>query len=173
MVFSASLNFNSKESSCFFKLKLDPLKLDKSHRLGRRFGHDRFLEVSLPLLSETGDIPEALKTERGPEIIYQWLVSNSHMLAGRSWQPFFVKPKEKKKRNQGTIIKDLEELEASFQLYFFATDGVGFIHEQPTNPWPSIGHAVMPLTRLLDQIRPTKENENQSYLKLFARISLS
>ncbi|KAH7311097.1 RNA dependent RNA polymerase-domain-containing protein [Rhexocercosporidium sp. MPI-PUGE-AT-0058] len=118
-----------------------------------------------PIKPEHCDVPEILETERGPQIIYQRLVNT-----GRHWQPLFVKLKEKK--NQGTIVKDLEELESSFRLYFFSTDGIGFIREELMSPWPSVGHPVMVLWQLLDQVRPTKENENQSYLKLIVRISL-
>lgn len=171
MVFSGSFKFNLKESEGFFKLILYPMKFDQSHRLGRRFAHDRFLEISIPLLTGTKDVPESPKSAGALQTVHQWLIADNHLLAGRKWEPFFVKEKEKKKRRDENNIKDLEELDPSFNLYFFATDGAGFIDESST-PWPSVGHPIMTLHQLLDQVRPTRENENQSYLKLFARLSL-
>jgi hypothetical protein len=54
VVFSGSLRFDneaSTSSSPLFRFRLEPMKLDLSHRLGRRFGHYRFFEskVSYPI----------------------------------------------------------------------------------------------------------------------------
>jgi len=42
---SAVLDFNMAPSGPLFILSMLPLKLDDSHRLSRRFGSDRFLEI--------------------------------------------------------------------------------------------------------------------------------
>lgn len=51
VVFSGSLRFDneaSRSSNPPFRFRLEPMKLDLSHRLGRRFGHDRFFESRVP-----------------------------------------------------------------------------------------------------------------------------
>lgn len=58
IVFSGSLRFDneaSTNSNPTFRFRLEPMKLDLSHRLGRRYGHDRFFEsrvlfhITLPI----------------------------------------------------------------------------------------------------------------------------
>ena len=51
IVFSGSLRFDneaSTNSKPTFRFRLEPMKLDLSHRLGRRYGHDRFFESRVP-----------------------------------------------------------------------------------------------------------------------------
>jgi hypothetical protein len=85
VVFAGSLQFTDTS----LRLQLAPLKLDRSHRLGRRWGHDRFLEITVPQL--TGNhIPKSLANlqDRGQKVIYDWLVDSAHPLLGREWMPF-------------------------------------------------------------------------------------
>jgi hypothetical protein len=85
VVFAGSLHFTDTS----LRLQLAPLKLDRSHRLGRRWGHDRFLEIIVPQL--TGNhIPKSLASlqDRGQKVIYDWLVDSAHPLLGREWMPF-------------------------------------------------------------------------------------
>ncbi|KAH9209269.1 RNA dependent RNA polymerase-domain-containing protein [Leptodontidium sp. 2 PMI_412] len=154
--------------------QLDKLKLDFSHRLGRRFGHDRFFELCVPALTGKGHLPDVLKSGKALEIIQDWLIDTAHPLIGRFWQPFFVKPKEKRKRNRD-IIKDIEEVEPAFRIYLFATSGPGFQDDEDLikHPDPPRGHPLMSIAQLLNRIRPTRKNEHQSYLKLFQRTSLA
>ncbi|KAL2062015.1 hypothetical protein VTL71DRAFT_6281 [Oculimacula yallundae] len=173
VVFSGSLHFSSTGPG-FFRLKLDPLKLDFSHRLGRRFGHDRFFELCIPGLTGRGHLPDELKSGDYLETVREWLIDTPHSLLGRFWQPFFVKPKEKRKQNRD-IIKDVEEVDPAFRIYLFATSGPGFEKDESLikNPDPLRGHPLMGIAQLLNRIRPTRKNQYQSYLKLFQRTSLA
>ncbi|EKD16851.1 uncharacterized protein L3040_001132 [Drepanopeziza brunnea f. sp. 'multigermtubi'] len=160
VVLAASLHFSPDEDETFFKLKLSPLKLEKSYRLGRRFGHDRFLEICIPQLSGR-NIPSALAAmgERGPSIIIEWLVDSTHRFIGRSWKPFMVKDKERPKK-QILMVKDVESVDAAFRVFFFAVDGC---KDRPKISIP----------KLLECVRPSQGNEHESYLKLFNRTTLA
>ncbi len=90
VVFSGSLRFNIDGSGKpLFHFRLLPMKLDLSHRLGRRFMDDRFLEIDMPALTGR-DIPKSLRKvgARGYDIVCNWLVGFRHPLLGRFWKPF-------------------------------------------------------------------------------------
>ncbi|KAE9370844.1 hypothetical protein N431DRAFT_343437 [Stipitochalara longipes BDJ] len=165
VVFSGALRFNSDHSSnSLLQFRLATMKLDLSHRLGRRFGHDRFLEIDMP--DFTGrNLPKPFKAvgARGPEIIHNWLVSSRHPLVGRYWQPFFLKSIERKEKKR-EVKSDEDEFAAAHRFYCFAVDGVGF-----DRPDFHIGTTE----QLLDAIRPIEENKHQPFLKLFTRTSLA
>ncbi|KAK0101304.1 hypothetical protein ONS95_006481 [Cadophora gregata] len=177
VVFGGSLKFRSDDDDTFFKFKLEPLKVDFSHRLGRRFGHDRFFEVLMPQLSGR-HIPPSLEAlgHRGPMIITNWLVDSTHPLIGWLWKPFMVKDKERRKKKQMIVMKDVEAVDSSFRIFFFAVDGPKFVKKDRliTNPDPKIGHPKMSIPVLLDCVRPiNKENETQPFLKIFNRTTLA
>jgi hypothetical protein len=160
--FSGSLHF---DENSMFSLKLDPMRWDRTHRLGRRFGMDRFLELDIPHL--TGSyVPKSNQLrDVDREIIENWLIdpktraAAGHSLLGRLWKPFFQKPKERKEKKQGSTKLYNDEPDAANRLYFFAID------EFKTQP--PIG-----IQKLLDSFRPTGLNGHQSFLKLFARTAL-
>lgn len=178
-VFAGSLSFTSSSSlKPLFKFRLEPLKLEKSHRLDRRFGSDRFLEICIPQITDSkapdavSRIRKQIRDERWRAMICDWLVDAAHPLLGRSWKPFFVKSTEKKSRRRQAGD---DGPGSGHRLYFFAVDGIGFVND-PTlisNPDPKNGHAVMTVNHLLERIRPTRKNVHQSYLKLFSRTSLA
>ncbi|KAL2074164.1 hypothetical protein VTL71DRAFT_7942 [Oculimacula yallundae] len=177
IVLGGSLTFRADEEDTFFRLKLEPLKLEFSHRLGRRFGHDRFFEILMPQLSGR-HIPASLEAlgPRGPPIIIKWLVETSHSLVGWIWKPFMVKDKEKRNRKQLVITKDVEAVDTSFRIFFFAVDGTRFVDKDRliTRPNPRLGRPKMSIPVLLECVRPLNaKNEGQPYLKLFNRTTLA
>jgi hypothetical protein len=135
--------------------------LDLSHRLDRRFGHDRFFEIDMPDLAGRY-LPKSLKAigARGPEIIYHWLVSSKHPLMGRKWQPFFVKSIDRKERKRQAKSED-DEVAVAHRLYFFS---IG--HQQSESD-------IRTVDQLLDYIRPIEDNMHQPFLKLFSRTALA
>jgi hypothetical protein len=164
VVLSGSLRFApGSASNSFFQFRLAPMKLDLSHRLGRRFGHDRFLEIDIP--DFTGrNLPKSFKAvgARGPEIIHNWLVSSRHPLVGRYWQPFFLKSIERKERKR-EVKNEEEEVAAVQKIYCFAVGGVGV----------GTDNHIETIEQLLNAIRPIEENRHQPFLKLFTRTSLA
>lgn len=180
IVLSGSLIFNDKQAGdCgpLFILRLLPIRLDLSHRLGRRLGSDRFLEINIPNWT-VRPLPKILTklSDRGQELIIEWLIDSTHLLFGRSWKPFYTRPKEKKDvRKEGSQMS--EGHDTANRLYFFAVDGVGFRTIPNSIPLPQpqprpLIHVAISIDDLLNLIRPTKENEDQSFLKLFSRTSL-
>jgi hypothetical protein len=164
VVFAGSLHLNSPSSSSLFRFRLSPLKLDRSHRLGRRFGHDRFFEIITPELT---DIP----APHGSRSIYNWFVDTTHPLLGRFWQPFHSKPKDRKGRRQEASKADKEN---AFRVYFFAVDGLGFCDNKEAvyDAQYSGSHPIMSVPLLLNRIRPIRKNNKKHALKLFARTDL-
>ncbi|KAH7360168.1 RNA dependent RNA polymerase-domain-containing protein [Rhexocercosporidium sp. MPI-PUGE-AT-0058] len=178
VVLGGSLHFRSDEDDTFFRLKLEPLKLDFSHRLGRRFGHDRFFEIHMPQLSGR-HIPPALEAlgQRGPPIIIKWLVDSIHSLLGLSWKPFMVKDKERRNKKALIVTKDVEPVvDTAFRIFFFAIDGPKFVKKDLliTHPDSRAGRPKMSIPVLLNCIRPiNEENEGEPFLKFFNRTTLA
>jgi hypothetical protein len=171
IVLSGAITFNADAGGPFFQFKLEPMKLDLSHRLDRRFGHDRFLELDIPQL-DGRFVPRFLKDlrGRGRDIIINWLIGGQstpgHLFVGSQWKPFFVKPKDRKDRKQvfwKESSDDVEEAAVAHRLFFFAVDGVDFT---------AGGHQAIEIPELLESIRPTWLNKKQPFLKLFSRTAL-
>jgi hypothetical protein len=168
---SGSLIFNGDAGAPFFQFRLEPMKLELSHRLDRRFGHDRFLELDIPQL-DFYLVPRLLKDlgGRGRDIIINWLIGDystpGHAFFGRQWKPFFVKQKDRKDRKQVFWKESSDEVEkaaAAHRLFFFAVDGIDFT---------AGGHKAIEIPELLESIRPTELNKKQPFLKLFSRTAL-
>jgi RNA dependent RNA polymerase len=171
IVLSGSLTFSNDAADPFFKIRLQPIRLELSHRLGRRLGNDRFLEVDIPVL--TGNrIPKFLADlgDRGREIINKWLITTTHCLFGREWKPFYVRKIKTKDKVKGVVLPDIDSTK---RLCLFAVSGNGFVvSNDPIREPRGINQFVMSIEDLLELIRPTEENKGQSYLKLFSRTSL-
>lgn len=177
LVFSGSLRFTFESSKPLFRLLLEPFKIDRGHRLGRHFGHDRVLELSFPALTDRS-IPEKLRDigEEGLAEICKWLVHSPHIFLNREWKPFDSKtPRQSKKKSRKSKFSNTEDFEPAFRLSFFAIAGVGFgekadfsrrinFQKPPSNI--SIG-------QLLNRIRPTRKNKFQPFTKLAARTQLA
>ncbi|PQE30188.1 hypothetical protein CJF32_00003667 [Rutstroemia sp. NJR-2017a WRK4] len=178
VVFAASLCLSPNNPVSLFSLKLQPLKLDYSHRLERRFGNDRFLELEVPNIEGRTQSHNASKSEPNVwQSLIDWLVDADHQLLGRTWKAFFVKPKEDrkgdKKKRSSSLKSESDGSDASkaFRVYLFATDGIGI--SKASSSKKISGHVAMKVQGLLDCIRPTQENSHQPYTKLFARTALA
>lgn len=163
-----------------FKLRLQPLKLDQTHRLQRRFGSDRFFELDIPNITGK-NAPEAIQKlgENGKTIVVEWLTGN-HKLLGRTWNAFCNKPQRvKAKKKKSAIPTHFSTVEskdtASQRIFFFAVDGRGFGNKNGKTPEVSQtveSRSQWSVDGLLNWLRPTKQNQHQSYLKLYARTVL-
>ncbi|TVY90655.1 RNA-dependent RNA polymerase [Lachnellula willkommii] len=161
VVLAGSLRFNPESTGPFFCFQLKPLKLDRSHRIGRRLGHSRFLEIDMP----------CLLTQR---VVWDWFWHQQHVLFGYSWKPFFVKDVESRspKVEKSRPIEREDDLH---RVYFFAVAGRGLkkVSDPLQTPPETQKQLEIPIGNLLDMIRPFQENTAQPYLKLFARTSLA
>ncbi|KAK4083650.1 uncharacterized protein Triagg1_1312 [Trichoderma aggressivum f. europaeum] len=174
---SADLVYNQDSTGPLYSLRLHPLKLELGHRLARRFGADRFLEITIPSPSaSTDEDPTVLKEDpRSLEKIVDWLTKPEHYFLGRTWKPFFVRNVKGKKisgTNRNTSVE---------RVYFFACDANNFR--------PSAPDGISPLAEALETKARTKmklsgllkwavdidneRNSEQPVTKLFSRLALS
>lgn len=170
VVFAAKMLFSSDDTDTapFFCLKLLPMKFELSHRAGRAYGHDRFLSIELPQI-DGRKVPSLLHNlgDEGRGIVLDWLCGR-HLLVGRTWEVFWLKPSDVKKRKAADPKRVEEKVDnsAAHTCYFFAVDG-GLRSSKP-----EVGFTKMTRQDLLNGIRPTWENRAQPFLKLFARTAL-
>ncbi|PTB66240.1 hypothetical protein BBK36DRAFT_1118900 [Trichoderma citrinoviride] len=173
---SAELVYN-QDGGPLYSLRLQPLKLELGHRLARRFGADRFLEILIPSPSSSSDEdPKVLKEAKSLEKIVDWLTKSRHYFLGRSWKPFYVRGVKGKKLS-GTTRSTPQD-----RVYLFACDGNNFRS-------PSVADSIPPLEEALETKRRTKmklsgllrwaigidneRNSQQPITKLFSRLALS
>ena len=153
-----------------FEFNLNPLKLEPSYRLSRRFGSDRFCVLGVPGLGPE-NLPSYLKQYHTParEVISNWLVDARHRFLGRTWRAFYTKPDVSKKKRVRNSMTD-----SRYRIYLFAEDGVGFRdRERPGEVDPRLPDR--PRTTVKDMVEwfmPFKANLSQPSLKLFARLAL-
>ena len=169
VVLSASLETNRSPNGPFFKVSLNPLKFEFPHRLDRRFGSDRFLEISIPSASRS-------LGESSTDCIIEWLVKHPHHLLGLKWAPFFIRKADPKKRGKEEGFGPEPKLEYLERVYLFAEGGNGFQPrskgEYPPKGERADNHTNLPRTGLLSWLLQPKHNAKQPYLKLFSRIAL-
>lgn len=172
-------SYNHEKNGPLYKLALHSLKLGPSHRLARRFGADRFLEILVPSPTSK-DKPEALKRGHKTDELIRLLSQSEHILLGRIWRSFYTTDKkviEKRESAMGPQTK------CYFQerLYLFAVDGDPFDRGIPRGIPPkeeatsTLHRTKMSIVDLLEwAIAPSHGgNKKQTTLKLFSRISLS
>lgn len=177
---AAAISFCKQNGSPLLSLRLEPLRLELSHRFGRRFGSDRFLELKIPSFvsgDERSNVTE----------IVDWLSKDNHFFLGRLWKPFFLKHdvRRQKMRSERSPISmspsDLSTKNAYFErVYLFAIDGDCF---RPLNGlYPPVEEAIDPKERTKFGLHNLLEwavgigepsNAQQLHSKLFSRLSLS
>ncbi|KAG6168646.1 hypothetical protein E4U51_002033 [Claviceps purpurea] len=154
-------------------LKLNPLRRTRSsHRLGRRFGFDRFLEISMPSIE---DIEEA--THCTDDSIKDWWVRGKHYFLGRLWSAFYCKKddvKTQKRRGKGEMPS-----RTWYTFIFFACNGDSF-RNRPDGSIPPHEDAVIldrrvrvTLGQMIGWAIGDLRKTEQQVAKLFSRIALS
>lgn len=165
VVFSGQLSLKHKGSNAY-NFTMFPLKMERSYRLQRRFGADRFMEVTV---SRT-DIQDS-------EQFAKWLVEDIHYFLGRRWIPFFVKDAtERRAKISFPSDEQKTRVDQKVRLYFFAAFGdefrgsgvVTYESGDMSKPQPNIASGEF-LRWALD----VDDNSQQTVCKLFSRISLS
>ncbi|KAI1467082.1 RNA dependent RNA polymerase-domain-containing protein [Daldinia caldariorum] len=174
VVLTASLTANPSKNGPPFLLKLNPLKLDLPHRLSRRFGSDRFLELVIPSLSSQ-DVRRF--GESAIESIQRWLIDGPHVLLGRVWTAFFLKEALPKKISNENAPGPQSKTVHQERIYLFAEDGNDFRRPATGASCSPKGEPVDMHTRmsrgeLIDWLLQVPNNQTQPVLKLFQRITL-
>jgi hypothetical protein len=148
---TGSLDWVDSKRQGIFDLHLNPLKIETSCRLHRKFGPDRFLSLSLPAL-ERNYFPEHI--QKNPKVerkeISDWLSLSEHYILGRVWRAFFVEEEKNSKTTGTTIFK--------YKVHFFAIKGEGI--------------SEIPITELINWHIPLVHNAHSTECKIFQRFSL-
>ncbi|KAL2866274.1 RNA dependent RNA polymerase [Aspergillus lucknowensis] len=171
VVLTGDLEWCTKSEPGVLRLKLNPLKTERSCRFHRRFSPDRFLSLTLPAPTRP---PSYLRLPSHPALLREsialWLTQNPHKCLGRTWKPFYVKEVTQKRKIKA---------EPKFRVDFFAIDGIDFTgHFSPSlyrvspKDENSDSHSPMGLESLLEWHLSPRENLDQTNLKLFQRMSL-
>ena len=165
---TGDLTYAEQRGSSVFDFRLKPMKMERSYRLARRFGSDRFFIVGVPGLAAE-NMPSFLKNEAAAvrQGIIHWLANVEHRFLGRVWRAFYVKEQGMSKaRRSGQSSFN----ETKHRIYLFAVDGYGFCpRTNPTNP---NRHEIMTVKDLLEWFMPMKVNLEQPCLKIFTRLAL-
>lgn len=170
VVFSGGLDWCEPGQPGIFKLRLNPLKMEKTCRFHRRFGSDRFLSLTMPALTKP---PKHLRLQSQSSLIREslasWLTQNDHHCMGRKWRPYFVEEAKSKRKTKP---------EPRFRVEFFAVDGEDFGHSYDLSPsiaplcQGSENRTPMTVEALMDWHMPAEANMSQSSCKFFQRISI-
>ncbi|KAF2120209.1 RNA dependent RNA polymerase-domain-containing protein, partial [Lophiotrema nucula] len=153
--FKGRIVFNSGRSGRVFGLELLPVQSDRSCRLQRKFGADRFLYLTLPSFEsglETSGYNQ-VELKQIEDQFKEWFVT-PHKFLGRTWGAFHYESIKKKK---GARKADAN---ADKRVILFAIEGIGI--DKPC----SVGE-------LLNWHLPLDRNRSQTFCKAFARIDLA
>lgn len=160
VVFTASLEFTGTQSDHPLRLRLHPLKLDKPHRLGRKYGADRFLELLVPS-PDSSNLPGVIKDKPFYDELVNWLTQEPHAFCGRHYKPFYLKSGGQRKPLRHLQFGPEPKPVYTDRVYLFAEDG---IDEQPSTPVGSMISWALDLKG--------GKNDSQPVLKLFQRLAL-
>jgi len=140
-------------TDCTPSLLLNPLKIEQSCRLFRRFRSSRFLEVRIPAVTGWKDFD--VGDHRIEEVLASWLTRNPHKFLGRTWGAFFMRESA-----HATPVKDIEVVQdkkKSFQ------ERIMLFSEQPREG----------VDYMLNWLLQFNSNKQQPFLKLYSRIALA
>ncbi len=177
VVLSLSLDFSGLCDGPLFHVRMHPVTLQQGYRLARRFGADRFLEVTMPSPHTERNRPSIMK-EDGHGKIARWLTDRPHDFLGCRWAPFFVRDAGYKK--PPTEFRLGPESEKAFfkdRITFFAESGFGFRPLPDGVPYPLPSEKpdqkyICKVDTMLEWLLQPAENAEQPHLKLFTRIQL-
>lgn len=171
---TASMSLQHQKGEPSFQLALQPLKIEQSSRLKRRFGSDRFLKIAIPSLAhiKLPEVPTS-SASRWRRMINGWISSAPYSFLGRTWQRFFVTdiPTQKtaSKPSRGEKVSHL----VLHYHHFFATTSLDFqeLLILPIGNGLTGNRANLDLSIMIRWLIPLEMNEDEPYLKLFNRIS--
>lgn len=174
VAFAASLEQRKdKKSGPIFALTMQPVILDQGCRLHRKFGSDRFLEILMP---SPNCWEGPIKSPEMREQVTDWLSTRLHYLAGRQWRAFYARDAGHKTPPKTFALGPDPKPVFRERISLFAEHGNNFV-ASPLNPRPSLDisgdvRAKMEVRHMLDWLLQLDANEDQPFLKLFARIQL-
>ncbi|KAL8711460.1 MAG: hypothetical protein Q9220_004118 [cf. Caloplaca sp. 1 TL-2023] len=165
------LTFAEESSNRVFDFVLNPLHLEPTYRLARKFGHDRFFVLSIPDL-ELRQLPSHLRSDPDArKAIIHWLFRSEHCFLGRKWRAIYIKPESNRRRVAGSHDRPHG---SRYRVYLFAVSGSdagpsGFSGGRDPK---SFNHPILTPKELVEWFMPMRENRNQKALKFFARLAI-
>ncbi|KAI9791581.1 MAG: hypothetical protein M1816_003667 [Peltula sp. TS41687] len=167
ILLSGTLEPITQSEGPMLKLKLSPLQPQQPHRLGRKFGFDRYLKLTVPVLNK--DDSEGIS-----RVIFSWLAREEHHMFGRKWSSFYLRNRRKDKKK--AFIKEDRNKAPRKEVFLFATDGCDFAgaKKSPFKSQPLRALKPMTAETMLEWLIPfhAKPNQEGRCLKIFSRISL-
>lgn len=164
VVFAASLEFATMKSGGHLRLRLQPLKLDQPHRLGRKYGSDRFLELLVPS-PDSSNLPWFIKDKPFYDELVNWLTQEPHAFCGRHYRPFYLKSGGPRKPLRHLQFGPEPKPVYTDRVYLFAELGIDIVrNDQPSTPLESMISWALDLKG--------GRNDSQPVLKLFQRLAL-
>ncbi|KKA26812.1 hypothetical protein TD95_000778, partial [Thielaviopsis punctulata] len=190
VMFGIRMTASEKEKGPLFYLSLDPLHLECGNRLIRRFGADRFINLTFPSLRSPKAPRIVRDTPQGVEKVIEWLVDTRHSFLERSWSAFFTH--DRKQTVKGAIgesewfpeqLSPAPQTSMMHRVVLFAENGAEFVNTSPAAGFvPPKEHAMRADLRLFMEkealinwaVEPWHpDNQVQLALKLFSRLALS
>ncbi|KAL9037231.1 MAG: hypothetical protein Q9180_003838 [Flavoplaca navasiana] len=168
---SGFLKISEQPGGGIFEFKLNPLKVERTYRLARKFGHDRFFVLSVPSI-EPQHLPPYLRSDpNAQQSIVDWLVCSEHLFLGRKWRAFYVKPEGNRKAGPYSSVT-LND--GKFRVYLFAENGCDFTPNAKNGERDprTFNHSPMDRKELIEWLISLKINQKEPALKLFNRIGL-
>ncbi|KAL8772812.1 MAG: hypothetical protein Q9209_002157 [Squamulea sp. 1 TL-2023] len=169
---TGSLKFLEQPGDGVFEFKLNPLRLEPTYRLARKFGYDRFFVLSIPSM-EPKHLPLHMRSDpKARESIVDWLVHSEHAFLGRKWRAFYVKPESNRKAGLSTLVP-LDD--SKFRVYLFAESGYDFLADAKCGDKDpkALNHPPKERKKIIEWLMPAKANREQRALKFFARLALA
>lgn len=118
VVYAASLDFSSGHSSRSLQLTVQPMKLEQPHRLGRKYGSDRFLELLIPS-PDSSNLPASLRDDASFfKTLISWL-GEQHAFCGRFWRPFYTKSSGSRKPVKDIVFGPPPRPVFADRIFFF------------------------------------------------------
>lgn len=145
----------SQRTNSLFKLRLNPVAYnEKSNRLVRKFGPDRFLKVMVPSASQIKTLTGGQLNEECYESqILKWLNTPGKRLLGCRWVAFFNKPAKFTQKQKKRYRR-----ESGREVMFFAEEGPGL--------------ETMTREVVLNWFLDMRLNADMSSCKAYARIEM-
>ncbi|KIV86269.1 hypothetical protein PV11_01888 [Exophiala sideris] len=167
---TANLEWSESLSDGLFKMRPNEIRLEKSCRLYRKFGADRFMVIFAPLFSKHSNpkrVREMHKDEHAlRRKITEFLTLGRHFIAGRYWKVFYVEPEKNKNRKKDQSSRQ--------KFFMFAESGYDISSTGPVcYDLPSLKvadqHQTIALADMAQWHMPFAANIDSTDLKLFSR----
>lgn len=147
----------------FMRLQLRPLQKEKGNRIYRRFGSDRFIELTIPSIHDQSC--QLFNSQRAQQVnrVITWLSESKHRFAARKWTAFYTRYyglKQPEKTSAALKMRDSRPVPLD-RVYLFAEEDEGSRYFQRYTR-----------KKMLDWLLQLDMNRDQPALKLFSRIAL-